>query len=86
MNGKKSTISYLEYSGKEGNINKIIKGTGLSSGESARYIKKSFEMRVHIAGRVLKLADHPLYLDIVEIDDKNLLEDQGIYYLEYLLK
>ena len=70
-------MSYFDYSNSCG-ITKYIKGNPMQSGDKATG-KHSFEIRIHLDEKLLRVASLPDYSSITELDDPNKIDSKVNY-------
>jgi len=70
-------MGYWDYSNDYG-ITKYIKGNAMQSGSKATG-KHSFEFRVHLDQKLLRIACLPDYSSIAELDDPNKIDPKVNY-------
>ena len=66
-------MSYCERANEYG-MGKMIKGSKLHEGNKSD-INRTFEMRIHLKERIVKVSDYPKHENICELIDKNLIDD-----------
>ena len=70
-------MSYFDYWNKCG-ITKYIKGNAMQSGSKA-IGKHSFEIRIHLDQKLLRVGRLPDYSSIAELDDPNKIDPKINY-------
>ena len=70
-------LSYYDYINNCG-ITKYIKGNTMQS-EGKRVEKHSYELRLHLDEKILRVGSLPDYESIVELDDINKIDPQEAY-------
>ena len=71
------SMCYYDYSNGHG-ITKYTKGNPMQSG-SKQIGKHSFEVRIHLAERLLRVASLPDYASVAELDDPNKIDPKVDY-------
>ena len=70
-------MCYYDYLNRYG-ITKYIKGNAMQSGSNATG-KHSFEIRIHLDEKLLRVACLPDYSSIAELDDPNKIDPKVNY-------
>ena len=70
-------MGYWDYSNDYG-ITKYIKGNPMQSGTNETG-KHSFEIRIHLDQKLLRVASLPSYSSIAELDDPNKIDPKVNY-------
>jgi len=70
-------MCYYDYSNGYG-ITKYIKGSPMQSGDKVKD-KHSFEVRIHLNQKFLRVACLPDYSSIAELDDPNKIDPKVAY-------
>ncbi|KAL4480233.1 hypothetical protein ABPG74_020749 [Tetrahymena malaccensis] len=72
-------ICYNE-TGNEMTLKKIVKGNNVFEGKQ-KNIDKEIEMRIHLAQKMIKVANYPNYENVAELENKELILDNTQYRL-----
>lgn len=76
-------MSYNDHSNSYG-ITKYIKGSPMQSGAGATG-KHSFEVRIYLKQKFLRVASLPDYSSVAELDDTNKIEPKVAYHFFFSL-
>ena len=75
--GKYEEMCYNDSNNRNG-ITKYIKGSRMQSGVQ-KAGKQSFEVRIHLSERLLRVASLPYYASVAELNDPNKIDPKADY-------
>ncbi|KAL4480230.1 hypothetical protein ABPG74_020746 [Tetrahymena malaccensis] len=71
-------VYYMERGDNYMKIKRIVKGNNVFEGRQTN-IDKEIEMRIHLAQKMIKVANYPNYENIAELEDKQLISENIQY-------